>query len=66
MFRSSLVDYRTPKREEAYVDAPYFPADTFSYTKAEREEMRRRALEEQWRRQQQLGGQDWQPPGFDR
>ncbi|MFK8057385.1 MAG: rhomboid family intramembrane serine protease [Saprospiraceae bacterium] len=45
MFRSSLLDYRVPEPEEVYVDAPYFPADTFAYTKQEREVFRQQALE---------------------
>ena len=45
MFRSSVLDYRTPEPEEVYVDAPFFPADTFVYTKREREVMRQQAME---------------------
>lgn len=45
MFRSAVLDYRVPEPKETYVDAPYFPADTFAYTKQEREVMRQQALE---------------------
>jgi len=45
MFRSSLLDYRSPAPEQVYEDAPYFPADTFVFTKREREAMRQQAME---------------------
>ena len=45
MFRSSVLDYRTLEPVETYVDAPYFPADTFAYTKREREAIRQQAIE---------------------
>ena len=45
MFRSSILDYRSPVHTEEYVDAPFFPADTFVYTKREREVIRQQALE---------------------
>jgi len=57
MFRSSLLDYRVPEPVDTYVEAPYFPADTFVYTKQEREMMRKQALEaERIRRSLEEGG----------
>ena len=45
MFRSSVLDYRKPEPKEEYVDAPFFPSDTFVYTKREREAIRQQAIE---------------------
>ncbi len=45
MFRASVLDYRSPEPTEEYVDAPFFAADTFAYTKREREVIRQQALE---------------------
>ena len=55
-FRASVVDDRAADEppEPAYVSAPYFPPDTFAYTLAEREAMRRRALEAERERRRTL------------
>ena len=44
-FRDALVSHRPEPKREVYQSAPYFPADTFRYTLAEREAMRQAALE---------------------
>lgn len=44
-YRDALVGHRPEPDKELYRSTPYFPADTFAYTMAEREEMRRAALE---------------------
>ena len=48
-FRSSVVSDEEPK-PEVYTAEPYFPADTFAYTRQEREQMRQAAIEEERRR----------------
>ena len=60
-FRASVLDDRDADQppEPTYVSEPYFPADTFAYTLAERAEMRR-LLEEE--RQRRARGADGEPP----
>lgn len=44
-FRDALVSHRPEPKPVPYVSSPYFAPDTFAYTMAEREEMRRAAIE---------------------
>ena len=44
-YRDALVTHHPAPKKQAYQAAPYFPADTFAYTMAEREAMRQAALE---------------------
>lgn len=44
-YRSSLVSHVPEPRKQIYQREPYLPADTFTYTMREREELRQAALE---------------------